>query len=450
MRIGGRGASLKVVFVYPRFEKFLESVPELNRELVDHYLGQYTTPPSLGIPILAALTPPEWEVELVDDNNGDPINFEVRADLVAINCFTPQATRAMELADGYRAAGRRVAMGGFWPSTMPEEALLHCDAVNVGDGEPTWPRILADAAAGTLARRYVGGARADLAALPIPRRDLFYGKRGYDWNEDLVQVARGCTYTCSMCAIPSHAGHKIRLRPVEAIAAEMRTLKFDNVYLADDLLFFPSKRLEAWSRDLFEALAPLGKKFFVTSTMGLRTDDDTLARIARAGVTSFYCTMNVDPKSVRALGGDPDARAELVDLVAKLDALGIRFYASIGLGRDWDGPGLADSILDLCDRARIRTAEFFLFCPYPGSTLWSRLERQGRILSREWRRYNGAHVVARPEKLEPDALYAMFVRLWREFYAAQRSDDVIAALEPDRTDDHMAKRRQRAGEGGRG
>jgi len=434
---------LKVVFVYPKFEKFLESVPSLDRELVDHYLGGYTTPPSLGIPILAALTPSEWEVELVDDNNGDPVDFDVKADLVAINCFTPQATRAMELADGYRKAGRRVAMGGFWPSTMPDEALLHCDAVNIGDGEPTWPSILADAASGNLASKYVGGTRADLAKLPIPRRDLFYEKRGYDWNADIVQVARGCTFTCSMCAIPEHAGHKVRLRPVDDIVAEMRGLEFDNVYLADDLLFFPGRRLEEWSRSLFEALEPLKKKLFVTSTMGLRTDSDTLERIARAGVTSFYCTMNVDPKSVRALGGDLAARSELIDLVAKLDALGIRFYASIGLGRDWDGPGLADSILELCEKARIRTAEFFLFCPYPGSTLWNRLERQGRILTREWRKYNGAHVVWRHEKLEPDALYAMFVRLWREFYAAQRPDDVVSSLEPDRSDEHMAKRRKR-------
>jgi len=435
---------MKVVFVYPKFEKFLEGVPELNKELVDHYLGQYTTPPSLGIPILAALTPPDWEIELVDDNNGDPVDFDAPADLVAINCFTPQATRAMELADGYRAAGRKVAMGGYWPSTMPDEALLHCDAVNIGDGEPTWARILADAAAGSLERKYVGGAKADLALLPIPRRDLFYAKRGYDWNEDLVQVARGCTYNCSMCAIPTHAGHRIRLRPVEAIAAEMRTLKHDNVYLADDLLFFPSRRLEEWSRALFEALELVGKKYFVTSTMALKTDDALLDRIARAGVTSFYCTMNVDPRSIRALGGDADAQAELVDLVAKLEDRGIRFYASIGLGRDWDGPGLADTILELCAKARIRTAEFFLFCPYPGSSLWARLERQGRILHREWRKYNGAHIVSRPLNVEPDALYEMFLRLWRDFYAAQECGDVVRNLEPDRTDAHVAARRRRA------
>jgi len=258
---------MKVTFIYPRFEKFLESIPDLDRELVDHFLGNFTTPPSLGIPILAALTPPEWEIELVDDNNGDMVDYSADTDLVAINCFTPQATRAMEIADGYRAAGKTVLMGGFWPSTMPREALEHCDAVNIGDGEPTWRKILEDARNGTLRRKYNGGTRYDLAELPIPRRDLFYAKEGYDWHEDIVQVARGCTYKCGMCAIPTHAGHRIRLRPVHKIVEELETLKFDDIYLADDTLFFPNKRIGEWSWDLFEAVRPLEKKFFVASTM---------------------------------------------------------------------------------------------------------------------------------------------------------------------------------------
>jgi hypothetical protein len=227
--------------------------------------------------------------------------------------------------------------------------------------------------------------------------------------------------------------------------AELETLKYDNVYLADDMLFFQNKRLEQWSRDLFEAVAPLGKKFFVASTMALRTDDEYLDLIAGAGVDSFYCTLNVDPKSIRALGGDQDQRRELAELVARLEDRGIRFFASFGLGRDWDGPELGDSILDLCEKAGIRTAEFFLFSPYPGSPHWDRLERQGRILPRDWRRSNGAHVVARPLSMEPDDLYAMFVRVWREFYEGLAGREVVENLRPDQSEDNMDRRRRSVG-----
>ncbi len=439
---------MKVTFIYPRFEKFLESLPELDRGLIDHFIGNFTTPPSLGIPILAALTPPDWEIELIDDNNGDPVDVEAKTDLVAINCFTPQASRAFEIADAYRRAGKTVVMGGFFPSTAPQEALEHADAVNIGDGEPTWRQILSDFAQGTLKRKYLGGNRFDLKDMPIPRRDIFYEKSGYDWNEDLVQVARGCTYNCGMCAIPTHQGHRIRLRPIENIAQEVRGLRFDKVYLAEDILFFPNRRIRDWAEELFDTLAPLGKKYFVSSTMALNTDDAFLDRIAAAGVNSFYCTMNVDPKSIRALGGDTELRLEVRDLVCRLEDRGIRFFASFGLGRDWDEPKLADSILELCREAGIRTAEFFLFTPYPGSPHFERLSRQGRILHRDWTKYNGAHVVSRPLGMEPEHLREMFIRLWREFYRPLEGTEVVESLEPNRTEPHMKRRRARVGAGG--
>ena len=145
---------MKITFVYPRFEKFLRSVPELDTGLIDYFLGDYTTPPSLGIPLLAALTPEEFEIELVDDNSGKSMDFNADTDLVAINCFTPQATRAFEIADGFRARGKKVIMGGIFPSTMPDECLKHADSVNVGEGEPSWPNC----------------GLADFFELPHPRR----------------------------------------------------------------------------------------------------------------------------------------------------------------------------------------------------------------------------------------------------------------------------------------
>lgn len=208
---------MKIIFIYPRFEKFLTNNPELDQGLVDYFLGDFTTPPSLGIPILASLTPPEFEVELVDDNAGDPVDFSAAADLVAINCFTPQATRAFEIGDGFRSRGTKVIMGGFFPSFMHEECLRHADSVNLGEGEPTWPLILEDLKAGNLKRIYKGGCTFDMAKMKIPRRDLFYKKDYYDWDEDLVQLTRGCSYNCAMCAIPAHMGSKIRFRPIDNV-----------------------------------------------------------------------------------------------------------------------------------------------------------------------------------------------------------------------------------------
>jgi len=420
---------VRIVLVYPRFEKFLKDNKDLDKGLIDYFLGDFTTPPSLGIPILASLTPPEHEIVFIDDNNGDPVDFSINADLVGINCFTPQATRAFEIADGYRAHGKKVIMGGFFPSFMVDECLKHADSVNVGECEPTWHQILLDTAAGQLKPVYKGGCHYDVSKLKIPKRDIFYCKDSYDWDEDLVQVTRGCMYSCAMCAIPAHMGSRMRFRPIEDVVREVSQLKYENVYLADDTLFFQQKKMVEYSRALLEALVPLKKKYFVASTMALNTDKEFLDLMARAGVKNFYCTMNVDPVSIKALSGSKPEQQMLKDLVREMEDRDIRFFGSCGLGRDWDDTSIADKILTLYDKAGVHTAEFFIFTPYPGSVHWDRITRQNRVIDYNWSHYNGAHVVTKPMNMTPDELYGQFIKVWNEFFRMQKST-FAASLEP--------------------
>lgn len=420
---------MKITFIYPRFEKFLTENKDVDPGLVEYFLGDFTTPPSLGIPIMASWTPPDVEIELIDDNSGEKIDYLAPTDLVAINCFTPQGTRALEIADNYRAHGKKVIMGGFFPSFMVDECLKHCDSVNIGEVETTWEKIVEDARRGELKPVYKGGNRFDLSRMKIPRRDIFYNKELYTWKEDLIQITRGCSYECAMCAIPNHMGHRIRFRPIEQVVEEIKTLKYENVYLADDTLFFPQRKIVEYSTELFKALIPLKKKYFVASTMALKTDVAFMDLAAKAGVCNFYCTMNVDPISIRALQGDKGAIQQLIDLVNMLEDRNIRFFGSFAIGRDWDDTTIADRVIDLYQKAGIRTSEFFLFTPYPGTKQWDRLDRQGRIFDKNWAHYNGAHVVAEHPGMSVDELYGQFIKIWREFFRIQK-DRHVGALEP--------------------
>jgi len=420
--------AVKISFVYPRFEKFLSNNPEIDKGIADYFLGDFTTPPSLGIPILAALTPPRFDIELIDDNGGDPLPG-AGTDLAAINCFTPQAARAFEIADHFRGKGAKVVMGGFFPSFMVDECLKHADAVNIGEGEPTWPLILEDFQKGELKKIYKGGCSFDLSRMKIPRRDLFYKKDAYDWDEDLVQITRGCCYTCAMCSIPAHMGSKIRFRPIDQVVDEIRRLKYENVYLADDTLFFQQRKMQDYAKALLTALIPLNKKYFVSSTMALNVETSFLDLMARAGVKNFYCTLNVDPLSIRALSGEERQQQLLIDLVKKLRDRDINFFASCALGREWDEKGIAGRIVRLLDQADIHTAEFFIFTPYPGSVHWDRLQRQRRIIDTDWTHYNGGHVVFKPQNMSADDLYREFIAVWNDFFRLQK-DSHAASLEP--------------------
>ncbi len=396
---------MKINFIYPRFEKFLDSVANMKEESRFFTVGKFTCPPALGIPILAAITPPDIDIAFTDDNAGEPLDFEDGSDLYAISSFTPQGTRALEIARMCKERGKKCVMGGMFPSFMPDECLKYADSVCVGEGELIWPQVIEDMRSGKLRPLYKASRPVDMADVPEPRRDLFYGKQSYDWDEDLIQLTRGCYYDCAMCIIPRHMGGRIRFKPIDMAVDEISRLKFENVYLTDDSLFFPQKSVREYAEKFFDAVADSGKKFFVSSTLALNCGVDFIEKAAKAGVRNFYCTMNVDPLSIALLRGDDRGlRARFKDFADTLRGLGIGFFASFGIGRDWDDDSISDRVLELCSYADINTAEFFIFSPYPGSRHWDRLMSQGRITSRQWHKYNGANVVFKPARMSADTL----------------------------------------------
>ena len=207
---------------------------------------------SAALQLLAALTPPEHEVSIVQEHLGDPVRFDdPRVDLVGITAMTIQARRAYEIADSYRNAGKKVVLGGIHPSVQPDEALQHADAVVVGEVEPVWSQVLADAAAGQLRGIYRGTDFADLTQLPPYRREMLPKRSSLSLRS--VQAARGCPYDCSFCSATLFTGRKYRFRPVENVIAEVKALQTRFIFFLDDNIFSN----EAYCRALFSELKKL-------------------------------------------------------------------------------------------------------------------------------------------------------------------------------------------------
>ncbi len=178
--------------------------------------------PSLSFAALAAVTPPHWEVELCDENI-ENLDFSTDADLVAITAMTAQAPRAYEIADKFRARNVPVVMGGFHVSNLPEEGLLHADAVVAGEGEIVWPRLLADFERGEPARLYRNDGLIGMDSIPQARREIFTGKRYLLTNT--LQTTRGCPHECEFCSVTTFYGRKYRKRPVDSVLSELEILR---------------------------------------------------------------------------------------------------------------------------------------------------------------------------------------------------------------------------------
>lgn len=413
---------MKILFVYPRFERHAESNPELLDVVpMNEYLGS----PSLGMACLAAVTPAEWAIELRDDRLS-PADTPTDADIVALSFFTPAATRALELADRFRAMGKTVVAGGIFPTVMPDVVAPHVDAVVIGEGDTVWPVLLADWQRGELRKTYAPTGAVQLCDLPLPKMSLYLDAESDRFRPDdyPVQISRGCAMTCSACVLPASMTPKLRSFDHEHVIGQLAQLERagKRACLTEDTSWFPGlagrRRLEAVFDHLAEQpTAGTISYIGISMPMLLATPERILHTARRAGVGMFYLVGGFDPITTRAFNGrDAKALSRAVDAIRKAQDVGIDPYTSFLIGGDADDEGTVDRMLEFAAQVNLRKAEFAIATPYPGTPSWRRLLKEDRILTRDWSKYNDANVVFRPAKMTPEQLHRSYLRLWRDFY----------------------------------
>ncbi|MFT7518272.1 MAG: radical SAM superfamily enzyme YgiQ (UPF0313 family) [Kiritimatiellia bacterium] len=416
---------MKVLFVYPRFQRHAEAHPELLDYVpMNEYLGS----PSLGIAMIAASTPDHVELEFRDDRLHDA-GIPTDADIVAMSFFTPAATRALELADYFKGQGKIVVAGGIFPTMMPDVVQRHVDSVFVGEGEGAWRRFLKDHANGEIKPRYHAEDVA-LGELPDPRLDLYFDQECDRFMPDdyPLQISRGCALSCHACVLPTSMTRKLRcfsleqnIRQLEQLAARGR-----KGCLTEDTSWFPGHKGKRALEALLDYIIESGTRasisyIGISLPMILCTPVSFFDKAKRAGVDMFYLVGGFDPITMNAFTGkDPKAYKRGIDAIQKAWDVGIEPYTSFLLGGDQDDLGTVDRMLEFADVSGIRKAEFAIATPYPGTPQWHKLVSEDRILHRDWSRYNDANVTFRPAQMTADELQDGYLRLWREFYRGRQ------------------------------
>ena len=418
---------MKIKFVYPKFEKFLETYLELAEFPQIAATWAYTMPPAMGIPILVNLLPPgvEWHVE---DQNIEPVTFDDDSDLVAISFFTPQAGYAYELGDEFLRRGKTVIMGGMHPSMIPDDAAPHCTSLCVGEADTVFPVILDDFANGRLKPLYKAAEYPLPEQIVAPRKGLFDTDK-YDWHAGLISVTRGCPFGCDWCNIPCYQGDKTRLRPMDTVVAEVGELAGKEFYITDDMIMLNRPKIQRYMTELCERIREYNVRMFLSCSPAMNADPAYLDALARAGAASMYTVFASDPFSARFYQRHPGIWQRCIDLVKQLEDRGIRFFGSFGVGFDCQGEDQFDLILEFCRTAGVKTAEFFIATPFPNTPFWHRIAAEDRfILPRNWKKYNCANVVFRPKQTSAEAVRDGFVRLWKEFFCSADHEQALASF----------------------
>lgn len=366
----------------------------------------------LSLLSVAAETPPGVEVRVVDEQVDD-VPWDAPWDLVGITCMTAAAPRAYALAKRFRARRVPVVLGGMHPTFMAQEALLHADAVCVGEAEAVWPRIVRDARSGRLGGSYRAERPHDLRGLRQPPRHLL--DRHRYGTVQAVQATRGCPNRCAFCAVSAFHEGRFRQRPVAEVVAEVAGLPERMfVFVDDNLTAEPD-----YAAELFAALRPLNKLWVSQSALALADDPRLVGLAAEAGCIGLFVGLeSFSPSSLDEVDKGFNRVDEYRERVACLQSHGIGVEAGIVFGFDADRPDVFRATLRGLERSRIDAVQVSVLTPLPGTPYHERMRE--RILERDWERYDYHHVVFRPGRMTPAALQAGHDWVTREFYRPRR------------------------------
>jgi radical SAM superfamily enzyme YgiQ (UPF0313 family) len=385
-----------------------------------------------NLPLLAALTPTEHTVTIVDEVFAADDTSE-DMDLVGITVMTDLALRAYQIADAYRKRGIKVVIGGIHATVLPGEALQHADAVVVGEAEIVWRKLLSDATSGNLQKLYRADTVANLTGMPVPRRDL-YPKRSSGSYIPLttgIETGRGCPFNCEFCSTGSVMGRQYRMRPTAEVIAEIASAGNSNLFLVDDALAVNRPA----ARRLFEEMIPLGLKWAGQGYVALAEDLDLLRLMKRSGCVGLlvgFESVQKDPA-----GGMPkitNLHIDFEEAVRRFHGEGIALLGAFIFGFDQQTPEVFDQTFEFSLKNRLDAVELRILTPFPGTRLYSRLLKEGRMHKPDWwlHGYPADTLLFLPKGMTPDQLVDGFVRLNRQIYSVGAIFKRFFAMNPKR------------------
>jgi radical SAM superfamily enzyme YgiQ (UPF0313 family) len=379
----------------------------------------------LSLLVLAGLTPPEWEISIVDENLGAPDYAAMpRPDLVGITAFTSQANRAYEVAAQFRNLGVPVVMGGIHATMCLDEVMERVDSVVTGEAEGIWPQVLEDARHGSLNPRYNGGL-ADISDVPLARHDLL--ATGYALGA--IQTTRGCPLNCSFCSVTAFNGVKYRQRPISDVVREFQSIREKRVLIVDDNLIGTRPEHITRAKDMFRAIAQakLRKEWIAQATINFADDEELLALAAKAGCRGVFIGFESPaPEGLREIGkkfnllNGRDFRAS----VRRIQRHNILVMGSFIIGLDVDEPGIGKRIAGVARQYGVDNLNVLFLTPLPGTRLWDQMTSQDRIalntFPQDWKYYTLTFPVARYKNLSLDGIIREMISCNRDFYSMPR------------------------------
>ncbi len=367
---------------------------------------------SITLTTLAALVPEYLKAEIkIIDEGVEYFNGRFDADLVGISAVTASADRAYYLAGLAKKSGITTVLGGSHPTLMPQEAVNHADAIVVGFAEESWPKLLADWQKGRLKKIYHQRKNLILENLPFPRRDLL--KRNAYLIKNTIITSRGCPCGCTFCAIPEMWGKGFYHRPLNDVIEEIKRMPSKKILFLDpnlngDKLYFEK---------LLDLLIPLKIQWAGLATINVAEDDNLLKKVKDSGCIGLLIGFeSVEQLSLNQYGKRFNNVSDYKEYVGKLHQNKIRVMGCFVFGFDNEDKSIFQKTIDFVKEIDLDLVRYSILTPFPGTAIFNQFEKENRILTKNWSRYNQEEVVFEPKNMTTGELQAGLYFAWKNSY----------------------------------
>ena len=367
----------------------------------------------LALPLLAALTPDDWETELIYEVIED-VPFDTDADLIGVSTMGHGVIRSIDIAKEYRRRGKTVILGGYMASIMPEEAVKYCDSLIIGDAELVWQQMLSDFENGNLKKTYEKPLEGNWYSTPSPRFDLLEGKNLGDFLP--VQAGRGCPNSCSFCSVSCLYSGRYVKRPLPEVIRDIEQIKslgYKKILLLDDNIFSDRKYLDS----LLDTLIKLDISWMSQCEITIGKDDELLEKLQRSGCTTLsFGLESISRESLISMDKGWAVPAEYDSLIQNIRNHGIDVSTEMVVGGEGDTLESIRMTKDFIERNKISVPRFYILTPFPGTRFFDQIKEEGRLVNNDIYSYDGTSAVYRPKNMTPDELTQAYWELYSELF----------------------------------
>lgn len=367
----------------------------------------------LALPLLAALTPQDYEVEIIFEILED-IPFDTDADLIGISSMGHGVIRSIDIAQEFRKRGKTVILGGYMASIMPEEAQKYCNALLIGDAELVWVELLQDYENGTLKPVYEKRLEKGWFSTPTPRFDLITDKNLGDFLP--VQAGRGCPHSCSFCSVAClYEGSYIK-KPIEEVVRDIKQIKalgYRKFLLLDDNIF--SDRV--YLSKLLEEIKALDMQWMSQCDIRIGRESKLLAMLRDSGCTTLsFGLESLKKESLKAMNkswANPD---DYPALIRNIQDHGIDVSTEMVVGGEADTLESIKATQDFIEDNKISVPRFYILTPIPGTRFFKDIEAQGRLVKSDIYSFDGTEAVYTLPNMTPEQLTKAYWELYESLF----------------------------------